>query len=775
MKRQLATALVILVVLLLGALPATQAALQQAGPVNTTPSVGGYPAWYQDTTGLALEFCDPKNQAEVDGGWCLLLPGDPPVVPEVFPALFFDEHFWFAADASLTAANGGQALLVLALEAAFANAVQPGDQMAFSRIRFKLTNAPAPGTYRFIHPYGEDAVTCPAECRGVASDLIFVTDDVGLTPLNFTEALNSRLGPFLLPAVAPGGPELAAVPGPVLGKLYIADPGRLGPVTGSPLPPFMACPSSAPCDLTTGGVLRNHNLFRIEGPAGSGLGGPGVDVLETTDFALVGRIFTGPIAGKLTVDRASYARSATASTVDVYATAFPSSQGRLPAGLPPATVPTALAYFNAPCTATLDATGAPGPPFSAPAGVSATQMMANGSHYFAESHPATIPPEVCLQANAVNAAGQTVTTFIPTLLADQVVITEALFDPASNNLSVKATSSDQVVPQTLTVVGFGDLDPATGQLLVPGLFAPPERVTVRSSALGVTDRQMSTGPVAGGGGGGPVALNDTATTPEDTAVTIDVLGNDTNASGGTVTIAIPPLLGGVVINPDNTVTYTPNLNAIGVDSFMYRVTVGAQISNVANVAVTITNVNDPPTATNDTATAIANLATAINVLANDTDPDGQADLAAVASLTQPTPAGASVVLNGTAVSFTATAAGTYTFTYQAQDAGGLLSNVATVTVTVAGAETITVTRAELRANTRLRVDGTIAPASGQTLTVQFAANNQAIAGTAAFTVVTDAAGFWTVDARNITAPGSATQVKVTSSNGTVQFAPLLRR
>src|SRR5512134_2393449 len=95
-----------------------QAVLERVGPAGLAPSVGGFPSWYQDTTGLALEFCNPKNQAEVDGGWCLLLPGDV-TVPEVFPTNFFDEHFYFAADAIAPAANGAKALLVLAVESAF--------------------------------------------------------------------------------------------------------------------------------------------------------------------------------------------------------------------------------------------------------------------------------------------------------------------------------------------------------------------------------------------------------------------------------------------------------------------------------------------------------------------------------------------------------------------------------------------------------------------------------------------------------------------------------
>ena len=44
---------------------ASQAVLERVGPINAAPGVGSFPAWYQDTTGLALEFCDPKNAAEV--------------------------------------------------------------------------------------------------------------------------------------------------------------------------------------------------------------------------------------------------------------------------------------------------------------------------------------------------------------------------------------------------------------------------------------------------------------------------------------------------------------------------------------------------------------------------------------------------------------------------------------------------------------------------------------------------------------------------------------
>ncbi|MBI2907662.1 MAG: hypothetical protein HYX92_08415 [Chloroflexi bacterium] len=164
--------------LLLAAGPTAYAFLERVGPVNNAPSVGGYPAWYQDSTGLALEFCDPKNQAEVDGGWCLLLPGDPPAVPEVFPGQYFDEHFWFAADASLSPANGGRALLVLAVEAAFAADVAPGGQITFSRIRVRLDPVPVTGNYRFIHtPTGR---TCSPGCKAAGSSSLTTWGSIAL-------------------------------------------------------------------------------------------------------------------------------------------------------------------------------------------------------------------------------------------------------------------------------------------------------------------------------------------------------------------------------------------------------------------------------------------------------------------------------------------------------------------------------------------------------------------------------------------------------------------
>ncbi len=333
----------------------------------------------------------------------------------------------------------------------------------------------------------------------------------------------------------------------------------------------------------------------------------------------------------------------------------------------------------------------------------------------------------------------------------------------------KATSSDTLSAPTLTLGGLGDL--TAGSITVSPLIAPPAKITVLSSQGGTADLLVSTG--TGTPAGIPVAVNDSVTIAEDSGPSvINVLANDGNAVGGTVTLTTAPRLWSAVLNPDGTVTYTPNANAFGSDSFTYTVTVGATVSNAGNVAVTITPVNEAPVAVNDTATTSVNVARAINVLANDSDPDGAADLAAAVNVTQPTSAGASISVSAGTVTFTAAAAGTYTFTYQAQDSAGAVSaNTATVTVTVAGAGTVAITRAQFtRSQGRLRVDGTIAPDAGQSIRVDLISSAGAVLASAGTT--TEVAGAWTVDVRGITLPTAATAVKATSSNGTVATSAL---
>lgn len=179
----------------------------------------------------------------------------------------------------------------------------------------------------------------------------------------------------------------------------------------------------------------------------------------------------------------------------------------------------------------------------------------------------------------------------------------------------------------------------------------------------------------------PVATLDRATTNEDTAVTINVLANDTDGDRDGLTISqAGNAQNGTTAIQNGQVVYTPRANWSGNDSFTYTVADGRGGFSVGQVQVTVNAVNDLPTLVNDTASATRNTATTINVLANDADGDG--DTLALRSVTQGANGSTSIV-NGQVVytprtNFT----GTDTFSYTAHDGRGG-ERTAQVTVNVA--------------------------------------------------------------------------------------------
>ena len=68
----------------------------------------------------------------------------------------------------------------------------------------------------------------------------------------------------------------------------------------------------------------------------------------------------------------------------------------------------------------------------------------------------------------------------------------------------------------------------------------------------------------------PVAVNDSASTPRNTPVTIDVLSNDTPNGATTPNVVTVPQNGTAVVNPDGTIEYTPHTGFKGVDTFVYE-------------------------------------------------------------------------------------------------------------------------------------------------------------------------------------------------------------
>ena len=178
----------------------------------------------------------------------------------------------------------------------------------------------------------------------------------------------------------------------------------------------------------------------------------------------------------------------------------------------------------------------------------------------------------------------------------------------------------------------------------------------------------------------PVAVDDSGTTPEDMPVTVKVLSNDSDVDGDTlaVTGVTQPAHGTVVVNPDGSVTYTPAPNYNGPDQFSYQVSDGKGGTDTAVVDIVVTPVNDAPVANPDAATVAEDTAAVINILGNDSDPDG--DKLTLDSVSQP--AHGTVMVNGDGtVTYTPDANynGPDSFTYTVCDPSGAC---ATTTVTV---------------------------------------------------------------------------------------------
>ncbi|MBE3941622.1 tandem-95 repeat protein, partial [Vibrio parahaemolyticus] len=181
----------------------------------------------------------------------------------------------------------------------------------------------------------------------------------------------------------------------------------------------------------------------------------------------------------------------------------------------------------------------------------------------------------------------------------------------------------------------------------------------------------------------PVAdiVADSARVVEDTPTIIKVLGNDT-FEGDDKVVSLDtnngPANGTVSVNPDGSVTYTPNDNYHGEDTFTYIVTSGG-VSESAIVEVNVTPVNDAPVAKDDIATTQEDTAVTIDVLPNDTDVDG--DKLSIESVSVPKEQGTVEVVDGKLVftpaeNFNGDAEITYTVT------DGALTDQATVKVTV---------------------------------------------------------------------------------------------
>ncbi|WP_462182869.1 Ig-like domain-containing protein [Pseudoalteromonas maricaloris] len=190
----------------------------------------------------------------------------------------------------------------------------------------------------------------------------------------------------------------------------------------------------------------------------------------------------------------------------------------------------------------------------------------------------------------------------------------------------------------------------------------------------------------------PKANNDKTSTKEDEAVTLAVLSNDSDVEDESLSPARVTLqdegdyeLATVAVGDEGVLTITPKQDKNGLLTFTYTVADSEDLrSEPATVEVTITPVNDAPVAKdNPTQQLSEDGSLEINVLGNDFDVDSELKPTSVTVVQQPENGTAKVTAQG-AILYTPNENyfGDDELTYTVEDAEGLVSNQAKVTITI---------------------------------------------------------------------------------------------
>ncbi|MFM7470386.1 MAG: Ig-like domain-containing protein, partial [Nodosilinea sp.] len=325
--------------------------------------------------------------------------------------------------------------------------------------------------------------------------------------------------------------------------------------------------------------------------------------------------------------------------------------------------------------------------FTIPAGAKILQFTITGANL----NPSTLAPADAFEVALLNATTQTPLLGTATGLSQ----TDALFNlqhdgkvyfaPQVNVPGISTSGAALPTNAPLTVrIDLSSVAPGTAATLYLDLLGFGQRnstVTVDDVLLFLDGDNLP-----------PIAQPDQATTSQSTPITLDVLANDTDPDGTldstSLAVTAQPTSGTVALNPDGTVTYTPNTGFTGSDSFTYTVKDNAgAISNPATVNITVNPVNPgnlPPVANPDTANTLEATPVIIPLLTNDTDADGSLNPATLEITTQPANGTVTPNPDGT-LTYTPNPnfVGPDTFSYTVRDNQGTLSNPATVTVNVA--------------------------------------------------------------------------------------------
>jgi uncharacterized linocin/CFP29 family protein len=187
----------------------------------------------------------------------------------------------------------------------------------------------------------------------------------------------------------------------------------------------------------------------------------------------------------------------------------------------------------------------------------------------------------------------------------------------------------------------------------------------------------------------PTANPDSISVANGASVVANLANNDTAGTAAinrnSIVVTTQPTNGTVTVGTDGNVTYLHNGSTTTSDTFAYTIKdINGLVSGAAIVSVTIAPVNSQaPVAANDTATVAEGSTTTISILSNDTAPTGGFDLSSIVFTDLPTQG--TIVKNAdgsVAYTHSGNESASDSFKYTVKGTNGVVSNEATVTITI---------------------------------------------------------------------------------------------
>ena len=270
-------------------------------------------------------------------------------------------------------------------------------------------------------------------------------------------------------------------------------------------------------------------------------------------------------------------------------------------------------------------------------------------------------------------------------------------EDSSINIDVLSSVSDidgNPALATVTLAGTAD----TGLVLNTGagtfLYTPPadfngsDNFTVQVCDEGGACELFSIAVTVAPVDDAPVATLTVPSFTEDTTSSVGVDALDADEDVLTTSTSAGPAHGTTVTELDGSVTYTPDADYFGPDSFTVDVCDAGGLCATETLSFVVAAVNDPPAAFADSAATMGPGPIAVTALANDVDVEGDFDVTSVAIVAFPKKGAAVANPDGT-VSYTPGfgETGSDTFDYEICDSSAAC-DTATVTITLLGPDAV---------------------------------------------------------------------------------------